>query len=127
MRISSVVRALVAAKATPEMILAAVEAAEADDESAIERRRASDRRKTAVRRSRMDVSQSEWFALRSTVFARDGRICSYCCDTCGPHEIDHKIPITRGGDSSLSNLVVACRSCNAAKKDQTVEEWRSAQ
>lgn len=51
MKISSVVRALVAAKATPEMILAAVEAAEADQMDALEARRKSDRERQAKRRS----------------------------------------------------------------------------
>ena len=32
-----------------------------------------------------------------------------------PFEVEHIIPIYRGGDSSESNLALACRSCNLRK------------
>lgn len=61
MKISAVVRALVAAGATPEMILAAVEAAEAEGQDALERRRASDRERQQRRRhvTSRDVTVTE--------------------------------------------------------------------
>ncbi|MCG7346389.1 HNH endonuclease [Sporosarcina sp. ACRSL] len=34
------------------------------------------------------------------------------------HAIDHVIPISRGGTSHISNLVLACNSCNASKNDK---------
>ncbi|MDO9334962.1 MAG: hypothetical protein Q7T61_01045 [Caulobacter sp.] len=52
MKIAAVVRALVAAGATPEMILAAVEAAEGQATDDIERRRANDAERQARRRER---------------------------------------------------------------------------
>lgn len=52
MKISTIVRALVAAKATPEMILAAVEAAESDHENALEKRREADRERQARKRKK---------------------------------------------------------------------------
>jgi hypothetical protein len=50
MSITAIVEALVLAGATPEMILAAVRAAEMQDSNAIEQRRASDRERQARRR-----------------------------------------------------------------------------
>lgn len=50
--ISAIVRALVAAKATPEMILAAVEAAEQTATDALAQRRASDAARQAAKRER---------------------------------------------------------------------------
>ncbi len=38
--------------------------------------------------------------------------------------IDHKIPVSRGGDHSLSNLVIACRRCNCRKGPKTMDEYR---
>lgn len=44
-----------------------------------------------------------------------------CCHYCGKHlvweemTIDHKHPLGLGGNHKLSNLVIACHECNAAK------------
>ncbi|MFE7312982.1 HNH endonuclease [Streptomyces sp. NPDC057555] len=37
--------------------------------------------------------------------------------------IDHLIPISRGGLSTVANLRVVCVLCNASKKDQMLDEW----
>lgn len=57
MSIAAIVRALVAAKATPDMILAAVEAAEAERDDALERRRQNDRDRKARQRETEAVSR----------------------------------------------------------------------
>ena len=47
--------------------------------------------------------------------------CVYCgkpADT-----FDHVIPKRRGGTDDPSNLVPACRSCNASKGSRTLSEW----
>ena len=36
---------------------------------------------------------------------------------------DHLIPVARGGDNRLENLVTACYRCNAQKGDWLLEEW----
>lgn len=61
-------------------------------------------------------------ALRDRVFARDGRQCRYCKDEAGPFQLDHVLPWSRGGETSLDNLVVCCAVCNAEKRDRTPEE-----
>ena len=59
---------------------------------------------------------------------RDGWRCAYCgVETCftgrdGPRAtVDHVVPKSKGGLDNLSNCVVACQACNAAKGDQ--EDW----
>ena len=48
------------------------------------------------------------------VFDRDGTTCLQCGST--EHlEIDHIIPIARGGTNALVNLQVLCRHCNRKK------------
>ncbi|MFB7129805.1 HNH endonuclease [Kitasatospora sp. NPDC056273] len=37
--------------------------------------------------------------------------------------IDHLIPISRGGVSTVANMRVVCVPCNASKKDQLMDEW----
>jgi 5-methylcytosine-specific restriction endonuclease McrA len=43
-------------------------------------------------------------------------------------ELDHKIPVVRGGADVMENLVLACISCNRHKRTMTdaeFMEWRS--
>ena len=59
--------------------------------------------------------------VRRAVIERDGQVCSYCGKTLGPRmsfHLDHVVPWSHGGDSSIGNLVVACTSCNTRKNDQ---------
>ena len=61
------------------------------------------------------------------ITAKDAeRILSKPCLYCGiPSEhLDHVIPLSRGGDHSIGNLVGACGPCNLSKGSRTVTEWR---
>jgi 5-methylcytosine-specific restriction endonuclease McrA len=49
--------------------------------------------------------------------------CAYCLADSNI-ELDHKIPLSRGGANTKANVVPACRSCNRTKYDRTPEEWR---
>lgn len=60
-----------------------------------------------VRCARVDIValNSKW----------DGR-CHWCCIECrGEEQLDHKIPISRGGSNSISNLCFVCKVCNIIK------------
>jgi hypothetical protein len=51
--------------------------------------------------------------------------CAYCGkNLSGRGEIDHKIPISRGGSDWPDNLALACRKCNRDKHNKTVEEFK---
>ena len=52
---------------------------------------------------------------RERVFMRDGRVCQLCGTDEGEMHIDHIIPRKAGGDHSLDNLRVLCKSCNLRK------------
>lgn len=58
---------------------------------------------------------------------QDGRCC-YCGmpfhDRKDFH-IDHFTPISKGGDNSPANIVLACVSCNLSKSDHLFEDWRA--
>lgn len=56
--------------------------------------------------------------VRSAVLERDGRICRYCRKAIGPrtrYHLDHVVPRSLGGRTTVDNLVVACMPCNHTK------------
>lgn len=65
-----------------------------------------------------------WRLLRQAVFDRDGGVCVYCGRRTGIMTCDHVLPVSRGGSSTLDNLVTACLACNTSKSTKTPEEWR---
>lgn len=52
---------------------------------------------------------------RFEVLRRDNYTCRYCHATDSPLTVDHVIPTALGGSDDPSNLVAACRDCNAGK------------
>lgn len=52
---------------------------------------------------------------RYEVLVRDNHTCRYCRSTEGNLVIDHVIPVALGGSDDPSNLVAACKDCNAGK------------
>jgi 5-methylcytosine-specific restriction endonuclease McrA len=61
---------------------------------------------------------TEWFLKIGT---RDRWTCHWCGTGQGtgdPWEVDHYIPLSRGGTNHVSNLRLAHRSCNRAKGSQ---------
>jgi 5-methylcytosine-specific restriction endonuclease McrA len=49
--------------------------------------------------------------------------CAYCGAKDVPLEVEHIIPKSRGGSNRVSNLTIACVSCNREKGSQTAEEY----
>lgn len=70
------------------------------------------------------VRQAIPAGLRAEVI-RSGA-CAYCGCTSGPFEVDHIIPVSRGGGNDPENLTCACRSCNRSKGAKTINEWVGA-
>jgi len=65
-----------------------------------------------------DLGVEQWEALQE---AWGG--CAYCGSTDGPLQRDCVLPISRGGRYTLTNVVPACRSCNASKCNDEVTGW----
>lgn len=51
--------------------------------------------------------------------------CQYCGGASNDAvlEIEHKVPRSRGGSSSIRNLTLACHTCNQLKGSLTPKEW----
>lgn len=83
-------------------------------------------RDVARRRAAMNANPS----LQRAIRARDGSSCRYCGvvvnwkDRKGPDggTYDHVLPVVAGGDESVANLVVTCRSCNERKGPRTPDQ-----
>lgn len=59
-----------------------------------------------------DFTHEQWLVLQEAF--------QHCCAYCGKHlkgklTQDHITPLSKGGNHTLSNIVPACRSCNAKK------------
>ena len=60
--------------------------------------------------------------VRQNVLMRDNYTCQICGATVGDGaklEIDHIIPISKGGGNDENNLQVLCRQCNREKHNRT--------
>jgi 5-methylcytosine-specific restriction endonuclease McrA len=61
------------------------------------------------------ITEKEWNQLKED--------CDYRCAYCGKKavlELDHVVPISRGGSHEISNAVPSCRSCNAKKGNKSL-------
>lgn len=61
---------------------------------------------------------------RDSIIKRDKKTCQYCNLKLCSNEItiDHIIPLSKGGQNSFTNCVVACRPCNDYKADLPLDK-----
>ena len=55
------------------------------------------------------------------------RIYSEPCFNCGSlknQSLDHRIPLSRGGEHKIGNMLTLCQPCNASKHSKTIMEWK---
>ena len=88
--------------------------------------RLADRLKKQKRRTltKMDtITKSDWM----NICQKYDNCCAYCNGKV-PLELDHIIPITKGGLHIVENIVPACKSCNSRKGNRDATEvfpdWR---
>jgi HNH endonuclease len=65
--------------------------------------------RTAILRSQLTRSK------RFEILKRDSYACHYCHRTNVPLEVDHVVPLYKGGTNADSNLVASCHDCNHSK------------
>lgn len=63
------------------------------------------------------------YEVREYLLEKWGRKCAYCGKTGIALEIEHITPRARGGSDRVSNLTLACRTCNQEKGDMTAAEY----
>jgi len=80
------------------------------------------RRGNQVRRLKMKQNSTYKIRVKETQ-----RLYSQPCFYCGSTqqiELDHVVPIARGGSHGIGNLVAACRRCNISKGAKLLVEWK---
>ena len=62
---------------------------------------------------------------KDTVYGRYNGRCAICGAELSRENmtISHKIPLSRGGDNGMDNLMLSCWECNHAKNNLTMEEF----
>lgn len=67
-----------------------------------------------------------WDEIRVGVFRRDSYSCTYCGHVGNSLtlEVDHAVPVSRGGSDDPETLVTACWRCNREKGTSTGWEYR---
>ena len=75
--------------------------------------------KVVALREYANTSSTPKFCRRS-VLLRDRYRCQYCGGQFASEDLtyDHVVPRSKGGETTWSNILMACERCNALKKDQ---------
>jgi 5-methylcytosine-specific restriction endonuclease McrA len=75
--------------------------------------------KVATLRSYAPITTEPKFCRRS-ILLRDRFRCQYCGEQFESHELtfDHVVPRSRGGQTVWDNILTACVTCNALKRNQ---------
>lgn len=75
----------------------------------------------------MTLSKTERIVF---LYEKQGRKCPYCSsdlivngEIVSNFNIDHILPLSRGGKDSIENMTLACVACNSAKGNMTAEEF----
>lgn len=83
---------------------------------------AEDHSDSAPAKSSQEIAKKNGFgsryisdALKVEVMARDGGVCQ-SCGVAENLEFDHIHPVSKGGESTIDNLQILCRSCNRSKR-----------
>jgi len=67
-----------------------------------------------ARREQFNKKRAQLFLA---LLERDGNSCSYCKNK-GMLEVDHVLPLSKGGTDDIHNLQLLCKKCNLDKSDK---------
>jgi len=62
-----------------------------------------------------------WPQWEGILAAFNGK-CAYC-DAAGEMQIEHVVPVARGGTHTADNIVPSCKKCNNSKNAKELRSW----
>lgn len=83
------------------------------------------RRSQSHRRARIRKASGRFTKEDINILGRgQGWKCWWCGKSCeNKYEIDHRIPLSRGGSNLPENLCISCKFCNQSKNNKMPWEW----
>jgi 5-methylcytosine-specific restriction endonuclease McrA len=81
-------------------------------------KRAAQRRRALKKAATATLTAQEW----ERILKRFAYRCAYCKRDVAL-TLDHVIPLVKGGQHSVDNVVPACLTCNCSKSNRDVKEW----
>lgn len=81
------------------------------------------KRRTLKKKALSFLSQKQW----QNIVDKFNNSCAYCGSDNVTLTMDHFIPISSGGEFTVSNIVPCCYSCNSSKNKYNFFEWYSKQ
>lgn len=78
------------------------------------------------RRVRQAMGPQHTAADELHIYALSGGMCIYCGKRTpwDRGQIEHIVPLSRGGNNGIGNLAWSCPSCNSSKKALLIVEWK---
>lgn len=78
------------------------------------------RRRANLQKTKYKISDQEFQELLHKCVGK----CSYCGRSNVKLELDHIVPLSRGGLHEINNLALVCGSCNRSKGSKLLSEWK---
>lgn len=80
------------------------------------------KRRTLKKKLLSYLTKNQW----DNILSKFNNSCAYCGSS-EPLTIDHFVPISKGGELTVSNVIPCCCSCNSSKNNKNFFEWYSRQ
>lgn len=88
-------------------------------------RRLKRRARAAIQHSKRRNAAGRYSSADVRLLLRSQKgLCWWCGKPAGEnYEVDHRIPLSRGGSNYPENLCISCFDCNRSKHDKLPQEW----
>lgn len=84
----------------------------------IPKRLSAAKRRAIKKTATATVTREQWNEIVSSF----NGCCAYCLEKCDALQMEHIVPLSRGGEHSAHNIVPSCQSCNDSKGSKSLLE-----